>query len=287
MAGSCWPKRFDPGVGGLVLDCAHLALGVVPHQAPVSLDRPVYRRRFASARLKPLSQKAVLLSLLLKLTLPGVVKEACQSHVPLFGNCIQPDAFSVPYLHSDHSGGNSYHWRLCNDLDIGVVVVVAVIFVADYKERQGYPVPVSHKVGHVRMDTSVPTPDVQMNHLGILGAEDDTDLVRCIDCQRRNPRLALDVSMAGNRISCRIEGRSRIGKASHLLTRTVLPCLGLEGGRGGKDEYRDMDLPCRDLGIGHYDRVDRIRDANLVVLRKDTTAPEVDRQWNCHRLKYV
>lgn len=85
--------------------------------------------------MKPLSQKMVLSTLLLKLKLKlqGAVKEACQSHVPLFGNCIQFDTFSAPYLHNDYSVENSHHWQLCNDLDVVVVeaVVEIVIVVAD------------------------------------------------------------------------------------------------------------------------------------------------------------
>lgn len=137
------------------------------------------------------------------------------------------------------------------------------------------------------MDTSVPNLDVQMNCPGILGVGDGTDLARYIDCQGHNSSLALAVSKAGDRIACRIEDRSRIDKANHLLARTFLPCLGLEGDRGGKDEYRGMDLPCRGLGIGDYDCVDRIRGANPVVLREDTTALDDDRQWDCRLLKYV
>lgn len=45
------------------------------------------------------------------------------------------------------------------------------------------------------------------------------------------------------------------------------------------DGYKGkMGLPYMDARIVRYDRVDRVRDANLVVLRKDTTSLEDDRQ---------
>ncbi|KAF9337863.1 hypothetical protein BG006_002228 [Podila minutissima] len=128
------------------------------------------------------------------------------------------------------------------------------------------------------MDTSVPTLDVQKSHPGILEVEDGIDLVRYIDCQGRSPILDLVGPKVADYIACNVEGRSRIHMASHS-DHTIVSCLGRGGDSGGMDGYKGMmGLPYMDARIVRYDRVDRARDANLVVLRKDTTSLEEDRQ---------